>query len=142
MPDHIDHALPLHIERSATELRIEAQSVIAALAKDLHVDHDEHCVSFGAAIDDQAKLLSHVRAPTAARALQQGIGVLAKAPSRQAKPVARDVFGLLKQAIVDQQKVVDKRWQAVADAELALAKRQDRGKASGRSHREAGAGHG
>jgi hypothetical protein len=121
MPDPTDHALPLHIERSATELRIEAQSVIAALAKDLQVDQGEHCASFGAAIDDQAKLLSHVRAPTAVRALQQGITVLAKAPSRQAKPVAREVFGLLKQAIVDQQKVVDKQWQAVADAELAPA---------------------
>ena len=121
MPDHTDHALPLRNERGPTELRIEAQSVITALARELHVDEGEHCVSFGAAVDDQAKLLAHIRAPKAAYALQQGIAVLAKAPTRQAKPVARDVFAELKLAFVEQQKVVDKRWQAVADAELALA---------------------
>jgi hypothetical protein len=121
MPDHIDHALPLRNERTPTELRIEAQSVIAALATALKVDAAGHVASFGAAIDDQAKLLAHIRAPTAARALGQGIAVLAKAPARQARPVAREVFVLLKQAIADQQEVVDKRWQAVADAEQALA---------------------
>jgi hypothetical protein len=121
MPDHNDHALPLNNERSPTELRIEAQSVIAALATTLKVDQAGHVASFGAAIDDQAKLLAHIRAPTAARALRHGIAMLAKAPARQARPVAREVFILLKQAIVDQQEVVDKRWQAVADAEQALA---------------------
>ena len=130
MPDHIDHALPLRNERSPTELRIEAQSVIAALAKELKVDEAGQVASFGAAIDDQAKLLAHIRAPTAANALQQGIAVLAKAPSRQAKPVAREVFVLLKQALADQQKVVDKRWQAVADAEQALANAKTEEKAA------------
>ena len=121
MPDHIDHALPLRNERSPTELRIEAQAVIAALAKELHVDEDDHCASFGAAVDDQAKLLAHIRAPKASRALEQGIAVLEKTPSRQARPVAREIFAQLKQAYADQQDVVDKRWQAVADAEQALA---------------------
>jgi hypothetical protein len=130
MPDHIDHALPLHNERGATELRIEAQSVMAALARELHVDHGDHCVSFGEAIDNQAKLLSHIRAPTAARALQQGIDVLAKTPSRQARPVAREIFALLRRALAEQQEVVDERWQAVADAELALANAKTEAKAA------------
>ena len=96
MPDHIDHALPLRNERSATELRIEAQFVIAVLARGLHVDEAGHGVSFGAAIDDQAKLLAHVRAPKAARALQQAIAVLARtgAPASQA-------VELLEQALAD-----------------------------------------
>jgi hypothetical protein len=130
MPDHIDHALPLRNERSPTELRIEAQSVITVLARELRVDEDDHCASFGDAIDDQAKLLAHIRAPKAARALQQGIGVLAKTPTRQARPVAREVFAQLKQAFADQQEVVDKRWQAVADAEVALANAKTEAKAA------------
>jgi hypothetical protein len=31
MPDHLDHPLPLRIERGKTELRIEIQSVVAEL---------------------------------------------------------------------------------------------------------------
>jgi len=118
MPDHNEDALPLRNERSPTELRIEAQSVIAALAKVLQVDDAGDGVSFGAAIDDQAKLLAHVRAPKAARALQQGIDMLAKAPASQ-------VVKLLQQAIADQQDVVEKRQQAVADAQQALASAQE-----------------
>jgi hypothetical protein len=38
MPDDADHALPLRIERTRTELRIEAQTVIAELAGELQVD--------------------------------------------------------------------------------------------------------
>ena len=117
MPDHNDDALPLRNERSPTELRIEAQSVIAALAKVLQVDEAGDGVSFGAAIDDQAKLLAHVRAPKAARALQQGIDMLAKAPASQA-------VKLLQKAIPDQQDVVEQRQQAVADARQALASAQ------------------
>jgi hypothetical protein len=131
MPDHIDHALPLRSERSPAELRIEAQSVITALAGDLHVDEEDgHEASFGEAIDNQAKLLAHVRAPVAADALQQGIDVLDKTPTRQARPVAREVFAQLKQAIADQQVVVDRRWQAVADAEQALANAKTEDKAA------------
>ncbi len=117
MPDHNDDALPLRNERSPAELRIEAQSVIAALAKVLEVDEAGDGVSFGAAIDDQAKLLAHVQAPKAARALQQGIDMLAKAPASEA-------VKLLQQAITDQQDVVDKRQKAVADAQQALASAQ------------------
>ena len=38
MPDHVDHPLPLRIERGRTELRIEIQSVVAELARQLRVD--------------------------------------------------------------------------------------------------------
>ncbi|MGH3154489.1 MAG: hypothetical protein ACRDOB_27710, partial [Streptosporangiaceae bacterium] len=62
MPDHVDHALPLRIERGQTELRIEIQSVVAELASDLGVDGP----GFGAALGDKAKLLAHVRAAKAA----------------------------------------------------------------------------
>ena len=117
MPDHNDHALPLRNERSATELRIEAQFAIAVLAKALQVDDAGYGVSFGAAVDDQAKLLAHVRAPKAARALQQGIALLANAPASQA-------IELLNQALADQQDVVEERQQAVDDAERALANAQ------------------
>ncbi|MGH3226553.1 MAG: hypothetical protein ACRDPY_49060, partial [Streptosporangiaceae bacterium] len=84
MPEPNDHALPLRIERSPTELRIEAQSVTTALAKELRVDHTADGSSFGAAIDAQAKLLAHIRG--AVRALGQGIELLNQAPAGQANP--------------------------------------------------------
>jgi hypothetical protein len=130
MPDHDDDALPLRNERSPTELRIEAQSVIAALAKALQVDGDGHVVSFGAAIDDQAKLLAHVRAPKAALALQQGIDMLAKAPASQ-------VVELLQKALTGQQKVVKQRQQAVANAQQALASAQEQQQANAQQQAEA-----
>ncbi len=133
MPDHIDHALPLRNERSATELRIEAQSVIAVLAKVLRVDDPGQGVSFGTAIDNQAKLLAHVRAAKAARALQQAIDDLAKA-----KAPASQVIALLEQALADQQDVVEQRQQAVADAERALADaEQQQGEARAKAKAEA-----
>jgi hypothetical protein len=76
MPDSVDHPLPLRIERGPTELRIETQAVVAALAKELHVDHRDDRPSFGQALDDGAKLLDHTRARTAAAALQQAFTFL------------------------------------------------------------------
>jgi hypothetical protein len=72
MPDHVDHALPLRLERSRTELRIEAQAVVLALSKDLKVDKTSKVKSFGKALDDQAKSLSDAGAPRAAAALERG----------------------------------------------------------------------
>jgi hypothetical protein len=80
MPDHIDHPLPLRIERSKTELRIEVQSVLAELAQELRVDDSADGTSLTAALGDAAKLLSHVRAPKAADALRQALDLL-QAPS-------------------------------------------------------------
>jgi hypothetical protein len=114
MPDHLDHPLPLRNERSPTDIRIEAQFVVKALAKALYVDDAGPGVSFGEAIDNQAKLLAHVRAPTASRAMQQCINALAESRSSE-------VVELLQQALTAQQDVVAMRQQAVTDAERALA---------------------
>ena len=72
--------LPLRIERSKTELRIEVQSVLAELAQELRVDDSADGTSLTRALGDAAKLLSHVRAPKAADALQQALDLL-QAPS-------------------------------------------------------------
>jgi hypothetical protein len=79
MPKHNDHALPLRIERSPTELRIEAQSVTAALARELRVDEAADGSRFGAAIEAQARLLAHLR--RAVQALEDGIDLLKQAPA-------------------------------------------------------------
>jgi len=108
MPDHVDHALPLRIERGRTELRIEIQSVVAEIARDLGVDGP----GFGAALGDKAKLLAHVRAAKAADALQQALDLLtgpAAAP-HQALPV-------LESGLAAQLAVIARRRQAIAAAQ-------------------------
>jgi hypothetical protein len=88
MPDHIDHPLPLRIERGKTELRIEVQSVVAELAQELRVDDSADGASLTAALGDTARLLSHLRAPKAADALQQALDLLQAPPDGQAGPEA------------------------------------------------------
>jgi hypothetical protein len=72
MPDRSGHALPLRSERTASELRIAAQEVLATLSKQLDVDADPLTAgSFGTALDSAAKGLAAKRArnePTAAAA--------------------------------------------------------------------------
>jgi hypothetical protein len=84
LPAGNDHALPLRIERTPTELRIEAQSLIAALARRLHVDTSAHGMHFGRALDDKAKLLAHARAEKAVHALQSAVGLLTTAQDKAA----------------------------------------------------------
>src|ERR1700729_4372466 len=87
VPDHVDHPLPLRIERGKTELRIEIQSVVAELARQLHVDEAPDGTSYGAALGEQAKLLAHTRAPKAADAFRQALDLLGQQqpePARQA----------------------------------------------------------
>ncbi len=125
MPDQIDHPLPLRIERSKTELRIEVQSVLAELAQELRVDDSADGTSLTAALGDAAKLLSHVRAPKAADALQQALDLL-QAPSAgqvgQDEPSPPDLaLAVLRQGLATQQAVVVRRQQAVAAANRALA---------------------
>ena len=96
MPDHIDHPLPLRIERGKTELRIEVQSVVAELAQELRIDDSAGHTSLTAALGDKAKLLSHIRAPKAADALQQALDLL-QPPA--ADPAARQAVEALQQAI-------------------------------------------
>jgi hypothetical protein len=125
MPDQIDHPLPLRIERSKTELRIEVQSVLAELAQELRVDDSADGTSLTRALGDAAKLLSHVRAAKAADALQLALDLL-QAPSAgqvgQDEPSPPDLaLGVLRQGLATQQAVVVRRQQAVAAANRALA---------------------
>jgi hypothetical protein len=76
MPDHVNHPLPLRIERGKTELRVEIQSVVAELAHELHVDHAPDGTSFSVVLGDKATLLAHARALKAADALQEALGIL------------------------------------------------------------------
>jgi len=125
MPDHIDHPLPLRIERGKTELRIEVQSVVAELAQELHVDDSADGTSLTAVLGDAAKLLSHVRAPQAADALQQALDLLQAPSAAQAGPGAPSppdcALEVLRQGLAAQQAVVVRRQQAVAAANRVLA---------------------
>jgi len=66
LPGPSGHALPLHIEQSHTELRLQAQGVIATMANKLGVDLDKAGNSFSVAIDRQAKILADARESAAA----------------------------------------------------------------------------
>jgi len=126
MPDHDDHALPLRIERTTTELRIEAQKVVAQLAADLNVDADGDGTGFAAAIEDKAKLLDPVRAPKASTALQRALDQLRMAaagrsyPGKSEPPTPDQALQTLQIAVDPQQHVVAACGQAVAAAQQAL----------------------
>src|SRR5215469_5841816 len=82
LPGPSSHALPLHIEQSQTELRLQAQGVVATMAKKLGVDLDKAGNSFSVAIDRQAKILADARESTAvAPAVPAGSPVLVSARS-------------------------------------------------------------
>jgi hypothetical protein len=61
LPSPIDDPLPLRIQRSPTELRIEAQEILAYLAKKLDVDNRSGRPPFGDAIDVAARALAQAR---------------------------------------------------------------------------------
>src|SRR5580692_6945681 len=114
MPDHIDHPLPLRIERGPAELRIEVHSVVADLARRLHIEDSADGIGLCAALADQVRLLVHVRAPEAAEALQKALDLLEQAGSEQA-------IQILKVARADQQALVTRHQRAVAAAQQVLA---------------------
>ena len=59
LPGPPGHALPLHVEQTSPELRIEAQAVLAAMARELGVDNGgANQASYSPAIDVQARLLA------------------------------------------------------------------------------------
>jgi hypothetical protein len=118
MPDHVDHPLPLRIERSRSELRIEIQSVVAELARELHVDTAPSGTSFSAVLGDQARLLAHMRALKAADALRQALGVLRQLDAADATETARQVLAA---GLAAQQAVVARRRQALAAAQFSHA---------------------
>src|SRR5215471_2662022 len=64
LPKRTRHALPLRIERSPDELRIEAQKVLGALSGKLEVDADSlNNSSFSDELDNEAKALAGASAP-------------------------------------------------------------------------------
>jgi hypothetical protein len=76
VPRNDSHALPLHLERGETELRIEAQVILAQLAITLKVDTKNKKGSFSTDLDDKAKALAAARrgqrgAPNADTAWQE-----------------------------------------------------------------------
>jgi hypothetical protein len=115
MPDHVDHPLPLRIERGKTELRIEIQSVVAELARQLCVDDAPDGTSYSSALGDKAKLLAHARAPKAADALRQALDLLGQQQPGQA-------LQALTNGLCAQQAVVARRRQALAAAQFARAR--------------------
>jgi hypothetical protein len=125
MPENDDHALPLRIERSATELRIEAQKVVAQLAAHLTVDANSDGTSFGAAIDEKARLLDPVRAPKVSTALRRALDQLRMAAAGRSyrdasgPPTPQQALQTLQAAVGPQQQVVTTRRQAAAAAEAA-----------------------
>jgi hypothetical protein len=129
MPDHDDNALPLRIERSGTELRIEAQAVVAQLAKDLNVDTVGD-TSFGKAIDDEAKLLDPIRAPRASAVLQRVLQQLQMIAAGHTWPDGRqplhpaNAIPALQAAIPRQQVAAASHKKALAAAQEALAAQQ------------------
>ena len=63
LPPRTDHALPLEMERSPTELRIEAQAVLTAVAGQIGVDLNRATPSFSAEVDRRAKRLAGAAGP-------------------------------------------------------------------------------
>jgi hypothetical protein len=112
MPDRVDHPLPLRIERGPTELRIESQAVVAALAAELHVDLSEGHRSFGQAMDDLAKVLDHTRARRATAALERALVLL------EANEVV-EALSVLRAGQTAQCAVVQGRVEALAAARKA-----------------------
>jgi hypothetical protein len=125
MPDHVDHALPLRIERGHAELRIEAQSVVAALAKELRVDHTEDQASFGTALDGKAKILGHVRAPRAYAALERALDLLAKPEQPDPDDAVVQALAVLRLGVTAQRRIIAGRMRAVADARRELAEAEE-----------------
>ena len=142
MPDDIDHPLPLRVERSRDELRVEAQMAVAQLAKDLQVDDPGDGVSFGAVLADQANLLAHLRAPTASGGLQRALELFQMtsperaSPGTATPPTPGQAVHVLEEALVRQQAVVVIRQRAADRAEQALTAAQKRAAAAAQQRGE------
>jgi hypothetical protein len=154
LPADNEHALPLRIERTSTELRIEAQALVAGLAKQLEVDTAADGTSFSAALDQKARLLYHMRAPKAASALADAAKLLGGPAANTADPAAPNAdpaapnadtpkadpaaptadpaaaraaaLTTLNGAKIVQEKVMKRQRQAVAAAKQALAAAKQR----------------
>jgi hypothetical protein len=83
LPGPPSGALPLRVEQTPTELRIEVQSLLGVMAHDLRLDRGKDHTDFPGAIDDQAKRLYEARKAAA------GAGI-AKAPGEAGAAVSGD----------------------------------------------------
>ena len=118
MPDHVDHPLPLRIERGRTELRIEIQSVVAELAQELCVDDAPDGTSFSAALGDKTRLLAHAGANKAVGALQQALGILQQLDATDTTESARQALAV---GLATQRAVVARRQQTLAAVQFSRA---------------------
>jgi hypothetical protein len=85
LPGPPTRALPLHVEQTPAELRIEAQSVLGAMARELGLGRGRDGTDFPAAIDAQAKRLYQARkAAAGAGAGQAADDAAAPAPAEPA----------------------------------------------------------
>jgi hypothetical protein len=120
LPDRVDHPLPLRIERGSSELRIEAQAVVAALTRELHVDRAAEHRSYAAMLEDKAKILGHTRAPAASAALRHALDRLEHGRDDNGSSVSQ-ALAVLRGGLAAQCRVVAGRMHAVTDARKALA---------------------
>jgi hypothetical protein len=84
LPGAPGRALPLRIEQTPTELRIQAQAVLGAMARDLRIDRRRDQPDYPAAIDAQAKRLYQARKAAAgagAGAVPAAAGAAAGGPA-------------------------------------------------------------
>jgi hypothetical protein len=91
LPGPPGHALPLHVEQTSAELRIEAQAVLAAMSRELGVDSGGASrASYSQAIEAQARALARARegapAPGAVAAADGAAPAGVAAPDGAAAP--------------------------------------------------------
>jgi len=86
LPGPPGKALPLKVEQTTTELRIQAQSLLGVLARDLGLDRGKDHTDFSTAVDDQAKRLYE------ARKAADGVGI-SKTPGAAGEVVGPGMAG-------------------------------------------------
>jgi len=86
LPGPPSGALPLRVEQTPTELRIEVQSLLGVMAHDLRLDRGKDHTDFPGAIDDQAKRLYEARRAAAGADIAKAPGDAGAAVSGDAGP--------------------------------------------------------
>jgi len=86
LPGPPSGALPLRVEQTPTELRIEVQSLLGVMAHDLRLDRGKDHTDFPKAIDDQAKRLYEARKAAAGARIAKAFGEAGAAGSGDAGP--------------------------------------------------------
>ena len=113
MHDRAHHALPLRVDRTPTELRIQAFAVVQGLARDALVDCARDGSSYSEQIDTAANVVAYERAEEILAALHEAITVLQPAgqggegDAPDAGRVLDRSLEVLAKARADQRRVVD-----------------------------------